>query len=104
MVTTFLPLRRGGRMAAAYFCMRVGASSSGKKAIPMAVSGARTCTNPSIQLCTKHEAMMSNSKSPTADQATLAKVSKLLPLLNSANDHEVQAAVAALRKFDQRDV
>jgi hypothetical protein len=44
------------------------------------------------------------SRSPKADRATLDKVGKLLPLLNSDVPAEVQAAAAALAKFDLRDV
>jgi hypothetical protein len=44
------------------------------------------------------------AKSPKADSTTLVKVSKLLPLLNSANEREAQAAAAALAKYDLRDV
>jgi hypothetical protein len=40
------------------------------------------------------------AKSPQADRATREKVSKILPLLNSDNEGERQAAAEALRKLD----
>lgn len=47
---------------------------------------------------------MRKSESPKADRATLDKVGKLLPLLNSDQPGEAQAAAAALAKYDLRDV
>ena len=43
-------------------------------------------------------------ESPKADRATHDKVRKILPLLNSNNPAEAQAAAVALGRFDMRDV